>query len=231
MTARSGVYQLFFDLDGTLTDPAPGITACILHAVRALGRAAPPAVEMRRFIGPPLREVFAEILATQDVARIEEAVALYRERFSTLGLYENSVYPAVPRVLAELRSAGFQLRVVTSKAHVYADRIIDHFGLREFFPRVYGAELSGERSTKTELIGYALASERTEPRSCCMIGDRLHDIEGAKAHGIRALGVTWGYGSREELETAGADLVIDALEELPGAVRRLAGRSGLGSGR
>jgi phosphoglycolate phosphatase len=215
-------YHLLFDLDGTLTDPAPGITACIAHALRALGRTPPPAGELRRFIGPPLRAVFAEALATDDVALVEEGVRLYRERFSTLGLYENSVYPAVARVLGELSSEGFELRVVTSKAHVYADRIIDHFELRQFFPRVYGAELSGERSSKAELLGQVLSSERVQPQRACMIGDRLHDIEGARAHGIATVGVTWGYGSREELETAGADLVIDALDELPGAVRRLA---------
>jgi phosphoglycolate phosphatase len=177
---------------------------------------------MRRYIGPPLRQVFAEALATQDAARIEEAVRLYRERFSTLGLYENALYPGLARVLGELAGEGFALRVVTSKAHVYADRIIDHFGLRQFFPRVYGAELSGERSSKAELLGHVLSSEAVEPRNACMIGDRLHDVEGARTHGIATLGVTWGYGSREELQTAGADLVIDALDELPGAVRRLA---------
>ncbi|MEO8182471.1 MAG: HAD hydrolase-like protein [Deltaproteobacteria bacterium] len=213
------MYHLFFDLDGTLTDPAPGITACIAHAVRALGHTPPPAVEMRRFIGPSLREVFAEVLATEDVARIEDAVRLYRERFSTLGLYENSVYPALTGVLAQLRQDGFELRVVTSKAHVYADRIIDHFELREFFPRVYGAELSGARSSKAELIAHVLSSEAIEPPNACMIGDRRHDIDGAKAHTMAAIGVTWGYGTREELEAAGADRVIDALEELPEAVR------------
>jgi phosphoglycolate phosphatase len=176
---------------------------------------------MRRFIGPPLRAVFAEILETEEPAYLELAVQHYRERYSTIGLYENAVYPAVPRVLAELRDAGFQLRVVTSKAHVYADRIVDHFALREFFPRVYGAELSGERSTKTELLAYVLASEPSEPQRACMIGDRHHDIDGAKAHALAAIGVTWGYGTRAELETAGADRVVDRLEELPAAVHSL----------
>lgn len=222
MTA-STVHYLLFDLDGTLTDPAPGILACITHALRALGQIPPPAVEMRRFIGPPLRQVFAEALGTQDLVRIEEAVRLYRERFSTLGLYENAVYPGVAPVLGRLAGAGFALRVVTSKAHVYADRIIDHFELRQFFPRVYGAELSGERSSKAELLRHVLASESIEPGDACMIGDRLHDIEGARAHGIATLGVSWGYGSREELQAAGADLVIDTWTELPGAVRRLLG--------
>jgi phosphoglycolate phosphatase len=218
----TGVDYLLFDLDGTLTDPAPGITACIVHAVRALGHVAPPAAELRRFIGPPLREAFAELLSTEDSARLEDGVRLYRERFSTLGLYENAVYPAVPRVLGELRSAGFQLRVVTSKAHVYADRIIDHFQLREFFPRVYGAELSGERSGKAELIARVLASESIAASRACMIGDRRHDVDGAKANSMAAIGVTWGYGAREELEAAGADRVIDAWHELPGALQRLA---------
>jgi phosphoglycolate phosphatase len=176
---------------------------------------------MGRFIGPPLRAVFAELLGTEDATRLEAAVRHFRERFGTVGLFENSVFPGVPSVLAELCSAGFQLRVVTSKAHVYADRIIDHFQLRQFFPRVYGAELSGERSTKAELLAYALSSEPTPPESACMIGDRHHDIEGAKAHALNAIGVTWGYGTRSELETAGADRIVDRLEELPAAVRSL----------
>ena len=210
--------HLFFDLDGTLTYPAPGICACLAHAVSALGRPAPPGAELRRFIGPPLRDVFAELLGSSEGALVEEAVRRYRERFSTIGLYENAVYPGIPNVLAALGAEGFSLRVVTSKPHVFADRIIDHFGLREFFPRVYGAELTGERSSKAELIAHALVSEDAPPSRACMIGDRRHDVEGARAHGVTAIGVTWGYGSREELEQAGADRVVEHLDELRSAV-------------
>ncbi|WP_437588300.1 HAD hydrolase-like protein [Sorangium sp. So ce1000] len=212
---------LFLDLDGTLTDPAPGIAACFVHTAHVLGHGSISLAEVRRFIGPPLREAFAEILATRDSVRIEEAVRVYRERFGTLGLFENSVYAGVPEALAQLCQAGHGLCLVTSKAAVYAERIVDHFGLRAHVPRVYGAELSGERSTKAELIAHALERESLTPADACMIGDREHDILGAKVHGLVAIGVTWGYGSRAELEAAGADRIVDTLEELVLTVRGL----------
>jgi phosphoglycolate phosphatase len=179
---------------------------------------------VRRFIGPPLREAFADILGTRDAARIEEGVRIYRERFSTVGLFENAVYPGVHDSLARLRAAGHALSLVTSKAAVYAERIIDHFGLRQYVPRVYGAELSGERSTKAELVAYALAGERLTAAEACMIGDREHDVRGGKAHGVATIGVTWGYGSRAELEAAGADFVVDSLEGMMAAVAGLGRR-------
>lgn len=213
--------HLFLDLDGTLTDPAPGIAACFVHSARALGHGALTEADVRRHIGPPIREAFAEILGTRDVERIEEAVRIYRERFSTVGLFENAVYPGVPEALARLRVAGHSLSIVTSKAAVYAERIVDHFELRQFVPRVYGCELSGERSTKAELVAYALAGEGLVAAQACMIGDREHDVRGAKAHGLAAIGVTWGYGSRPELEAAGADAIVDSLEQLIAAVAAL----------
>jgi phosphoglycolate phosphatase len=183
---------------------------------------------MRRFIGPPLREALGEILRTDDAVLIEEAVRLYRERFSSTGLFENAVYPGVPDALAQLRGEGFVLRVVTSKPKVYADRIVDHFQLREFFPHVYGAELSGGRSTKAELLAYFLQSEPSDPARACMIGDRSHDIVGARAHGISSVGVTWGYGTRDELRAAGADRVIDEVGELLGAARASSAKQSCG---
>lgn len=213
--------HLFFDLDGTLTDPAPGIAACFVHSARALGHSALTAADVRRYIGPPIREAFGEILGTRDAARIEEALRIYRERFSTVGLFENAVYPGVPDALARLCDAGHALSLLTSKPAVYAERIIDHFELRQFVPRVYGAELSGERSTKAELLAHALAIEGLAASQACMIGDREHDVHGARAHGLVAIGVTWGYGSRAELEAAGAHHVVDTLSELLAAVAAL----------
>jgi phosphoglycolate phosphatase len=213
--------HLFLDLDGTLTDPAPGIGACFLHSARALGHTALTEASVRRYIGPPIREAFGEILGTRDVDRIEEALRIYRERFSTIGLFENAVYPGVPDALARLCAAGHSLSIVTSKAAVYAERIVDHFELRRFVPRVYGAELSGERSTKAELVAHALAGERLAPAQACMIGDREHDVLGAKVHGVATIAVTWGYGSRSELEAAGADQLVDTLEQLIAAVAAL----------
>jgi phosphoglycolate phosphatase len=215
------VRHLFFDLDGTLTDPAPGIGACLLHAAHALGHSALAEADVRRYIGPPLRECFAELLGTEDPARIEDAVRLYRERFGSVGIFENSVYPELPDALARLRHRGHPLCVVTSKPAVYADRIVDHFGLREHFPRVYGADLSGALGTKSQLVALALDTERIRPAQACMIGDREHDVLGAKAHGVLAIGVTWGYGSRAELEAAGADHVVGNFSELLAVIGQL----------
>ena len=215
--------HLFFDLDGTLTDPAPGICACLAHALSALGLPVPSSAELQRFIGPPLRDALAELVGSSDPALVGEALRHFRERFATVGLYENGVYPGLSSVLAALHAEGYAMRVVTSKAHVYADRIVDHFGLREFFPRVYGAELTGELSTKPELIAHALASENALPHRTCMIGDRRHDVEGARAHGLTAIGVTWGYGSREELAIAGAHRVVEHHDQLPASIRESLG--------
>lgn len=213
--------HLFFDLDGTLTDPAPGIGACLVHAVRALGHGELAEAEIRRCIGPPLRDGFAQLLGTTDSTLIEQAVRLYRERFTHVGLYENGVYPGVEPALRQLRQSGHALSVVTSKPRVYADRIVDHFGLREFFPYVYGAELSGGLGTKSELVAAALNGEDLLPREACMIGDREHDILGARAHGVLAIGVSWGYGSRGELEAAGADHVVADFPELLAVLRQI----------
>lgn len=215
------MHHLFFDLDGTLTDPAPGITGSLAYALRRLGRPEPSLVELRRFIGPPLREVFAELLATADAEAIEEAVGLYRERFSSVGLFENAVYPGIEASLEQLGTHGFALSIVTSKPEPYANQIIDHFGLRRFFPGVYGAELSGERSSKSELVAHALASERLGSLDVGMIGDRRHDVAGAQAHGVAAIGVTWGYGTPEELREAGAARVVHSVSELAPTCRDL----------
>jgi phosphoglycolate phosphatase len=213
--------HVFLDLDGTLTDPSPGIAACFLYAARVLGHADLSTAQVRRFIGPPLREAFGEILATNDVDRIEEAVVIYRERFGSVGLFENSVYPGVVEALARLQRAGHPLSVVTSKPAPYAERIVAHFGLAEHLPHVFGAELSGERATKAEQIEHALASLGVAPAQACMVGDREHDVLGARAHGVAAIGVTWGFGSRAELEAAGAERVVDTLDELVQAIGEL----------
>jgi phosphoglycolate phosphatase len=214
--------HLFFDLDGTLTDPAAGIIASLQHALRAMEVPGWSDAELRRFIGPPLREAFHELLATDSAELVERAVVHFRERFGTKGLYENELYAGIPEALGELQAEGFQLCLVTSKAHVYASRILEHFGLADRFAGVYGAELSGERSAKAELIAHALQRERIEASTACMIGDRKHDIEGAKAHqGVLTVGVLWGYGTRDELEGAGADVVVASIAELPAAVRQL----------
>jgi len=205
---------LFFDLDGTLTDSRPGILACMRFALNAVGRQPPPEEALLRFIGPPTHQAFRELLGSDDVALNTRAIAHYRERFSTLGMFENSVYPGVPVGLARLRELGFRLFVVTSKPEVYANRIIDHFQLRGFFEHVHGSELNGARSQKGELIQHVLTREGLTQAAPWMIVDREHDVRGAKHNGLRSAGVLWGYGSREELERAGADVLFETMPEL-----------------
>ncbi|HEY1534367.1 MAG TPA: HAD hydrolase-like protein [Polyangiaceae bacterium] len=206
--------HLFFDLDGTLTDSRPGILRSLRHALTVLGREVPPDEALLRFIGPPTNDTFRELLGTADPAQNLRAISVYRERFVELGMFENSVYPGIVAGLSALREADFPLLVVTSKPEVYANQIIDHFELRQFFGHVYGSELSGERGNKGELIAHVLASEGLSSADAWMFGDRLHDIRGAKLNGLCAAGVLWGYGSKEELSEAGADALFADMPEL-----------------
>lgn len=206
--------QFFFDLDGTLTDSRPGILASMRHALTLLGREIPPDDVLSRFIGPPTHEAFRELLKSDDPALNAHTIALYRERYSKIGLFESSVYPGVSEGLKALCDANYRLFVVTSKPRVFANRIIDHFELRQYFSQVYGSELSGELSNKGELIAHVLHSEGIAPPSAWMIGDRLHDVVGAKQNGVRVAGVLWGYGSRAELSDAGADRLFETMPDL-----------------
>jgi len=193
---------IFFDLDGTLTDPKPGITRSIQYALDKLGQQTIPTEdELTWCIGPPLRASFVKLLGE---ASADLAVSLYRERFSDIGLYENAVYAGVEDVLTALRQSGHRLFVATSKAHVFADRIIDHFDLRRHFERVFGAELDGTRADKSDLLAYALKTTSVESSHAVMIGDRSHDMIGARNNGIKGIGVLYGYGSAQELTAAGA---------------------------
>jgi phosphoglycolate phosphatase len=166
-------------------------------------------------IGPPLRESFATLLNTSDPNLVERAVELYRARYATVGLYENTVYEGIPAALADFVEAGFRLFVATSKPTVYAERILTHFSLSSFFERVYGCELDGRLGDKPELLSFLLRTEELSPRGCLMIGDRKHDVLAAKANGLAACGVLWGYGSRSELVDAGADLLCQLPLDLP----------------
>jgi phosphoglycolate phosphatase len=203
---------IYFDLDGTLTDPKPGITRSIQYALQRLDHPTIPTEdELTWCIGPPLRTSFVKLLGDHTADR---AVALYRERFSDIGLYENRVYDGISEVLTTLRTSGHRLFVATSKAHVFADRIIDHFGLRDHFEYVFGAELDGTRADKSHLLEYALRQATVDPAKTLMIGDRSHDMVGAKNNGMKGIGVLYGYGSRDELLAAGAQHVCAT----PGAI-------------
>jgi len=217
----SGVVLL--DLDGTLTDPRPGIVRCIRYALDRLARPCPSDDALATRIGPPLRGTFGTLLETSDPALIERAMGFYRERFADVGLYENQVYDGIPAVLDGLGRGGRQLFVATSKPAVFAERIVRHFALDRHFAGVYGPDLDGRLGDKAELLAHLLTMERLAAPGVVMVGDRHADVLAARANGVRAVGVLWGYGSREELLAAGADAVCAAPADLPAGVARVLG--------
>ena len=227
---RDDAAAVVFDLDGTLTDSAPGIlrsTRSALERLNAAGRAAvpvPAATELRWIIGPPLQESFAKLVGAD---RASTLLSLFRERYSTIGLFENSLYDGVVEALDRLTALDCRLFVATSKAEPDARRILDHFGLTRYFKQIYGAELDGRRSSKTELLTYLLGRERISATGrVVMIGDRRDDALGARAVGIAAIGALWGYGDAEELAAAGADPLIETPRQIPAAVAAVFARAG-----
>lgn len=211
-TAR--LTTVLIDLDGTLTDPQVGITTCIRHALQQMGQPLPPEQDLRWCIGPPLKQSLAQLLQTADDQLAEQALQHYRERFGRVGLFENEVYPDIVPTLQQLHP-HFRLFVATAKPTVYAERIIRHFGLDGFFAQIYGSELTGERTNKADLLAHLLQQQQLSAAECVMVGDREHDILGARRNGIAAIGVTYGYGSREELQAAQPDALIDRFAQLP----------------
>jgi phosphoglycolate phosphatase len=166
-----------------------------------------------------LRGTFAKLLATDERETVERAIGHYRERFADVGWRENAAYPGIETALARLRSAGARLYVCTAKPRIYAERIVAHFGFDAHFTAVYGADLDGRYDDKATLLAHLVEQERLDPRAAVMIGDRDHDIRAARANGVRAVGVLWGYGSAAEL--AGADAVVATPAELPDVLLRL----------
>jgi len=201
-----------FDLDGTLTNPKTGITRSIQYALDKLGRPVPEADELTWMIGPPIFAGFTELLGGAD--EVPEAVRLYRERYGTIGLFENEVYAGIPALLQHLQEKDVRLYVATSKLQVFARRILDHFELSRFFIEIYGSEPDNRNADKRDLIRHILEQERFDPAGAVMIGDRKHDAIGAKANGLASIGVTWGYGSRQELLDAGVACLVDAPQDL-----------------
>ena len=154
------------------------------------------------------------LLDTSEASRIEEAMGLYRQRFAATGLYENQVYAGIPAMLEHAQQAATAMYVATSKPTVFAERIVQHFGLDHHFRQVYGAELDGRRENKADLLAYLLASEGVSPQAAVMIGDRAADVRAARANGVRSIGVLWGYGSAHELLDAGVDILCKTPSEL-----------------
>jgi phosphoglycolate phosphatase len=207
-------FNILFDLDGTLTDPKPGITRCIQHALTALGYPVPLEDELLWCIGPPLRGSFSHLLDSTDNGLLDKALWLYRERFAEVGLFENALIPGVTEALDSLKNLDAKLFLATSIPSVYAARIIGHFGLDGYFDKLYGSELDGTLSDKAELIAHILAQESINPATAVMVGDREHDVVGAMRCGIKSIGVTYGYGTEAELLAHGAS----AIAHTPGGI-------------
>ena len=205
---------VYIDLDGTLTDPFEGISNCIAYALERLGKQRPADSQLRRFIGPPLLETFDALLGPEMAPR---ALDYYRERFSETGWRENTVYPGIHDALGAMTAVGHHCFVATSKPRVFARRIVEYFDLATYFTEVYGAELDGTRTDKTELLRFA-ARQQSRRQASVMVGDRYHDVVGALNNGFHAIGVTWGYGTEDELLGAGAHCLAVAPEQLPGLV-------------
>lgn len=202
--------HIYFDLDGTLTDPYEGITKCILYALDELGFPHPDDDYLHSCIGPPLWDTFPALVGEE---LTKKAVALYRERFVDVGWKENKPYDGIHEALETIASAGHTMFVATAKPHMHAARIIGHFGMGDYIHNVYGSELDGTRATKTELLAFAIDKNPGSIKRV-MIGDRRHDLAGAIANDLEPVGVAWGYGSLEELETAGASSIARSPAEL-----------------
>ena len=206
---------LFFDLDGTLTDPYTGITECIFYALDRMGFEKPERTFLKKFIGPPLTLSFRAFLGmTEEEA--DTALRFYRERYAVKGLYENAVYPGIPEALAALKDAGKTLCLATSKPEPFAERILERFSLSGYFGEICGASMDGVRGTKGEVLRELLSRLRLPEGTpdALMIGDRIHDADGAREVGLETVGVLWGYGDREELASAGCAALAQTPAEL-----------------
>ena len=217
-----------FDLDGTLTDSAPGITASVKYALKKSGEPVPDYTVLCKFIGPPLLYGFMSFCGMSG-ERAEKAVEYYREYYSVNGIFESELYPGVDELLAKLCAAGKKIILATSKPEIFAVKILEHFRLSDYFYFTAGATLDKTRTEKADVIAYALKSVGiTDLSETVMVGDRFHDIEGAKANGIRSAGVLYGFGNRTELEKAGADFIAGDTNELCRILLGSAGTGGAG---
>ncbi len=204
---------ILFDLDGTLTDPKEGITKSVQYALASVDIDEPDLDKLEPFIGPPLHESFMEFYGfDRDMAM--KLVEKYRERFNVTGIFENKIYPGIADMLKVLKEAGCKISIASSKPTVLVERILDHFDIRKYFDSVVGSNLDGTRTKKEEVVEEALRQLACVKEKTAMVGDRKFDIEGARAFGLIGVGVSFGYAQGNELEEAGADYIVDSVEEL-----------------
>ena len=199
--------NILFDLDGTLTDPALGITNSVMHALKKFGIPLPPRHELYKFIGPPLAESFSKYYGFTDG---QNAVEVYREYFSTTGIFENELYEGIKDLLAHLSEKGYRIFLATSKPEIYAKQILEYFEIDKYFSDAIGSELNGDRVEKGEVIAHLLKKHNIT--DAIMVGDRIFDIIGAKENGLKSVGVLYGYGTKEELKSA--DFIVSSVSEL-----------------
>lgn len=202
---------ILFDLDGTLTDSAEGVINCAYLALEYFGLPLPRREDMRFIVGPPLRDSFLRLGVTEQ--DVEKAVEIYRSRYVPIGMFENAPYPGIPAMLSALKEAGHELYVATSKPENMATEILDKFRLSGYFNKIYGASLDGTRDTKDTVIAYLL-EELGHRENIIMVGDTSFDVLGAAVHGIKTIGVAWGYGEVEDMVAAGAVSIVQSPAEL-----------------
>ena len=205
---------ILLDLDGTLSDSQPGIAASFRYTLVQLGHDPDAAGDLTWAVGPPISVSLGRLLQPYGDSRVDEALAIYRSRYSDIGLYDCSVYPGIAAMLDRLRDAGVTMCVATSKRVDFAERVIDHLALRSYVRAVYGALPGGGLDRKQDLLAHILSTERFTAAACTMLGDRLHDIEAAKLNAIPSVGALWGYGGRAELEQAGAGAIAAVPDDV-----------------
>lgn len=208
-----------FDLDGTLVDPLLGVSHCLARTCEAFGLEMPPPSTVRTWIGYGMRESLATLPGLEDPQRLEAALDFYWERYREDGVFEHELYPGVFHLLHRLKRQGHRIYIVSAKPSLFARRISYQFDLNLIFDDIFGSSLKGRWQPKTEVLS-RLAAQGTIWPGGVFIGDRGLDMEGARAHGLAAVGVTWGYGSRQELQQAGAELILDTVPELDAWLRQ-----------
>ena len=216
--AHDARFTVLMDLDGTISDSALGVYASFRHALALVGKPWPEGEPLNWVIGPPLTESFGKLLPPDEAA---QALEHYRTHYAAGALFDNVPYPGIPEAVAALAAEGCRLFVATSKLQLFAERIVEHFGLAGYFDGIYGATEDGRIDGKAAVVAQCVAREQLDPTACIMVGDREHDVHGAAQNGIACIGVAWGYGSRAELEEAGAVAICDRPADLPPLIRKI----------
>lgn len=204
---------ILFDLDGTITDSQEGIKNSVEYALKHFNIEVKDRAELNKYIGPPLRQSFMEFAGLSETDS-HMAMTKYREYYGPKGIFENKVYDGIPELLEKLKTEGKKIILATSKPWIYAEIILEHFDLKNYFDFVAGSELNGVRTKKADVIAYAAERYKIPVSDAVMVGDREHDISGAKENNIKTIGVLYGFGSRQELESAGADYIAENVENI-----------------